>query len=402
MFDDLVTELDAFEQTVSSGKLPRRSILIAQLTQIKNIIIIKLNQGKLPIGSKSTLSKLSNLADALINGLKSPEIMTGNVFVTSVRDKFGPLNTALTKLNKGETLNADQKAHMRTFEGDADKTGAINALMEGWKFGPTKFDGATERDDEDMDNIVRHFLHNNFTADQLKTIDRAKWDQITYKEIYKSNEESIRKIKAELVQRSENDYKALSESYRSVSGRLPTKIPHGGAFSAIKFPVVTVWSEVAASKNEFIMQNAGFKVTRVGAHFSILENQYLLCIDLDKAGVGQSIVLTKEKARTRQVNAALWGTAQNIVNTINERSPVKYAIASNTVVRNPRNARIAMIWLITEKQRMALTKTLHSREVDWDIPRHNNEAPRLSHGTTPVATQKLIDASYDKHHKRDK
>lgn len=396
MFDDLVTKLDAFEQTVSSGKLPRRSVLIAQLTQIKNMIVIKLNQGKLPNGAKSTLSKLSSLSDALITGLKSPEIMSGSAFITSVRDKFGPLNTALTKISKGENLNADQKSQMRTYENDEDKSGAIAALMKDWEYGSTIIHGENREGQEALDD-VQYFLHTTFTLDQLKTFDRAAWDSLTYKEIFNRTPETTAKMKQELIQKYEENYKALSESYRGVASRLPTKIQHG-AFSAIKFPVVTVWSEVAASKNEFIMRNAGFKVTRVGAHFSILENQYLLCIDLDKAGVGQSIVLTKEKARTRKVNEALWGTAQNIVNTINERSPVKYAIASNTVVRNPRNPRIAMIWLITEKQRLALTQTLHSREVDWDIPRHNNEAPKLSHGTIPAATQKLIEASREKHH----
>lgn len=377
MFDKLIEDLDAFEQVVSSGKLPRRSLLTAQLDGIKKEIVIKLNQRTLLPGSKSVLNKLTRLADDLISGLASPEVMSGKDFVIAVRDKFGPLNAALTQITKGKTLDADQKAQMRTLESDEDKTSVINALMAGWETGPTKINGE-DHDAQDVNDDVRFFLHSNFSLDQLKMFDREKWDQITYKEIYLRTEDSTRKIKAELVRRGEADYQALSESYKEVSNRLPRSIPHG-PFTAIKFPVVTVWQEVAASKNEFIMRNAGFKVTRVGSHFSILENQYLLCIDLDKAGIGDAIVLTKDKrTKTKKTAVPLWDTAQKIVNTINERSPVKYAIASHTIVRNPRNARIALVWLITEKQRLALTETLHSREVDWDIPRHEDKAPNVS------------------------
>lgn len=397
MFDELVTKLDAFEQSVSSGKLPRRSVLIEQLTSITNDIVVKQNQRSLPPGSKSLLSKLSRLANDLITGLRSPEVMSGKDFILVVRDKFGPLNTALTGVNSGGQLDADQKAQMRTLENDEDKNGAIEALLKGWEYGPTVMNGTNRAGQEAYDD-VRSFLHSNFSLDQLKSFDREAWDSITYKEIFERTPETTKKMRGELVRKAEGDYKALSESYRDIAKRLPTKIAVG-AFSAIKFPVVTVWSEVAASKNEFILRNAGFKVTRVGSHFAVLENQYLLCIDLDKAGVGESIVLKENhRARVKKTDGPLWNTAQNIVNTINERSPVKYAVASHTVVRNPRNARIAMVWLITEHQRRALTETLHSREVDWDIPRHNNEAPRLKNGTTPAATQKLIDASYAKHH----
>lgn len=383
VFDNLIAELDAFEQTVSSGKLPRRSVLTAQLDSIKKEIIIKLNQRSLLPGSKSVLNKISRLADDLITGLASPEVMSGKDFVIAVRDKFGPLNAALTNIGKGKSLDADQKAQMRTLESDEDKTSVINSLMEGWNFGPTKING-DDRSGQDADEDVRYFLHSNFSLDQLKMFDREKWDQVTYKEIFLRNDDTTRKLKAELVRRGEADYKALSESYREVSKRLPHNIAHG-PFTAIKFPVVTVWQEVAASKNEFIMRNAGFKVTRVGSHFSILENQYLLCIDLDKAGIGDAIVLTKDKrTKTKKTDGPLWDTAQKIVNTINARSSVKYAIASHTIVRNPRNARIAMVWLITEKQRLALTETLHSREVDWDIPRHDDKAPNVSHGVAPA------------------
>ena len=379
MFDDLITELDSFEQLVSSGKLPRRSILTEQLTTIKNMIVVKLNAGgKLPNGSKSLLSKISRLSDDLITGLRSPEVMSGKDFLVAVRDKFGPLNAALTGLGQGGTLNADQKAQMRTLENDEDKTAAIEALYKNWMPGPTKLNGV-QRDGQAIFDDVGYFLHTNFSLDQLKSFDMDAWRQLTYKDIYERTPETTTKMKQELIRKGETDYKALSESYKDVAKRLPTRIQQG-AFSAIRFPVVTVWSEVAASKNEFIMRNAGFKVTRVGSHFSVLENQYLLCIDLDKAGVGDAIVLSKDKQRTRtkQTNSALWTAAQNIVNTINDRSPVKYAIASHTVVRNPRNARIALVWLITEKQRLALTQTLHSREVDWDIPRHGDHTPNVS------------------------
>lgn len=395
VFDKLISSLDAFEQAVSSGKLPRRSVLTAQLESITKEIIILQNQRGLVAGSKSLLTKLSRLCADLINGLASPEIMSGKDFIIAVRDKFGPLNSGLTNLNKGGALSDSQKSQMRTLENDEDKSSVIADLMERstpgkdgkmgpWHYGPTVVNG-TDRKGQEAYEDVTYFLHTNFTYDQLKSFDLDKWNQLTYKDIFNRTDETTRKIKAELVKRAEDDYKALSESYKDVAKRLPRNIPNNGPFTAIKFPVVTVWQEVAASKNEFIMRNAGFKVTRVGSHFSILENQYLLCIDLDKAGIGESIVLKENhRARIKKTDGPLWDTAQNIVNTINARSPVKYAIASHSVVRNPLNARIALVWLITEHQRRALTETLHSREVDWDIPRHNSEPPKLSHREAPA------------------
>lgn len=420
-FDDLIKALNFFEQGMAENTLTRKSEIIKRLEEISNQATILLNQGSLPTGSKSTLLKIRKLVKETAEGLRTDVFSSLGPIRRISRDHLGTLHTALT-LQLGGGLNADEKTQIReNYSSDEDTTNEIERLVAAFDPGSLQV-GGFKRNHADALNDVASFLDQNFTLSQLRSIQPytgetdhngkpiknpdCVWNDLTYSEVLAATENTpkgktkLAALKRELVKKHDDDLASLSESYKELARRLPRTLKH--AFAPIYYPVVPVFQDIGVYKNPTRLENAGLKVTRVGDHFIVLENQLLLCIDLERVGVKGSIRLTRDGQKMKTVNNSneLEAKIHEIVQHINEtarHSGTAFAVASDTVVRNPNNQHIALVWLVEEKVRKKLANTLTNTKVQWDIPRHNIEAPRLKHGTTPAATQKLIDASILKH-----
>lgn len=420
-FDALVKALNVFEEGMAENTLKRKSDVTKRLDDILNQATILLNQGSLPTGSKSTLLKIKKLVKETADGLRNDVFTSLGPIRRISQDHLGVLHAALNA-QLGGGLTADEKAQVRdNYSSDDDTTSEITRLMAAFDPGSLTV-GGSKVDPDVARSHVAQFLDQNFTLSQLRAIQPytgeqtpggkpvknpdCVWNDLTYTEVLAAAEETpkgktkLAALKRELVKKHDDDLAALSESYKDQLRRLPRTLKH--PFAPVYYPVVPIFQDIGVYKNPTRLENAGLKVTRVGDHFIVLENQLLLCVDLDRIGIKGSFRLTRDgqKLKTVNNNNELESEIHKIIGFINEtakHSGTSFALASDTLVRNPNNPRIALVWLIEEKVRKKLANTLTNTKVQWDIPRHDYEAPKLSHGKTPVATQKLIDASVLKH-----
>lgn len=415
-FDGVLNALSAFEEGMAKNTLRRKSEVIAKLNAISNETTTLQNQGKLPQGTKSSLSKISKLVRDTISGLETGVFSNLTAVREVARDHFGRLHSTLRQQLDGG-LNAEQKELVReNYANDEDKFEELKRLVGAFDPGTLLINGVKVEKRVALANVTT-FLNDNFTLSQLRSIrplkedgtndPDSKWNQISYPEIWAAmqpdakGKAKLSALKRELVQKHDDDLAQLSESYKELVRRLPRslRVP----FAAVYYPVIPVFHDLGAYKPGRL-EHAGFKVKWIGTHFPVLEDQFLLCVDLDKIGIKDSVRMTRDGERMKTVNndGELAKAVQGIIDQINEtarHSGQSFSLASDTIVRNPNNPRIALVWLIDSRVRKQLHNLLDGKtKTTWDIPRHNMEATKLKHGDTPAATQKLIDASYAKHH----
>lgn len=401
-FDAIFEQLTAFEQGMAEGTLLKPSLIKAMLKDIITSATVLSNRGKLPQGSKSVLARISKLCDATLTGLQNKELSLAELRMDISRDKLGPLHTLLVKAVTGTVTDSD-KEQARDYETDENKSAEIQRLLKDYDPGKTTI-GGHQYDGQDVIDDVGMYLSHNFTASQLRAITSEMMHEYTFEDFWnalhgKDAKQHAGIIKRELTKKHDDEYAQLSESYKHLKDTIPNQIPHGKPFNAIAHPVVPLFDDINAMKDPGKLERAGFKVTPVGDHFIVLEQQMLLCLDLERMHIPQSLRPSKDKTKLKSVNnsSELMEAIDEVLEIINRRAPQKFALASQTIVRNPHNPKIVLVWIMTEHSRKMLESSLRTRRVDWDIPRHNNVAPRLSHGKTPEETQKLIDASYEKH-----
>jgi len=393
-FDAVLNALTAFEEGMAKLTLKSKRAIIASLETISSECTVLVNQGSLPPGTKSTLLKIRKLVKETADGLRNDVFSNLTPIRKISHDHVGTLHAALVQQLDGG-LSANQKEQVRnSYASDEDKAEEIERLVKAFDPG-TLLVAGVKRPLEDALTDVAEFLDRNFTLSQLRSIrpytgefteggkpkkdPESKWNQITYPEILAADlndpksKAKLSALKRELVQKHDDDLAELSESYKELVRRLPRQLRH--PFSMVYYPVVPIFQDIGAYKNPSRLENAGLSVKRIGDHFLVLEDQMLLCIDLDRIGVKGSLRLTRDgqKMKTVNNNNELEVAISDIVGQINEtarHTGTSFAVASDTIVRNPNNPRIALVWLIEERVRRNLTNTLNNTKVQWDIPRH--------------------------------
>lgn len=409
MFDEILDALSAYETGMAENELRTPSAIAAKLTEISNKAIILMNKGSLPSGTKSWVSRINKWAKETAEGLRNKQFKNLTEIRVISKEQLGVMHAGLRQAINGGVSAANKDMVRTTFEADEDKEEEIDRLIEAFDPGSTKIMGIQIAPTKITSDVLT-FLHQNFTVSQLRSIrpylpleagqtkpkrdPDCVWNRTTYLEIREALDPQHKAkrsaLKRELVQKHDDEYATLSESYKDLNRRLPRSIQH--AFTAVRFPVVPVFKDIAVYKNPRKLENADLQVTRIGDHFLVLENQVLLCVELSKIGIKDSLRLTKDKQRMKSVKNSdeLNDAIMEIIGEINvaaKRSGTKLVMASDTIVRNPNNPGIALVWLITEHSRRMLAETLNNTQVTWDIPRHNIEAPRLSTRPTPARTK---------------
>lgn len=409
MFDEILDALSAYEQGLADNELRTITAIAAKLTEISNKAVILMNRGSLPSGTKSWVSRISKWAKETAEGLRNKQFKNLTEIRKVSKDQLGVMHAGLRQAINGGVSAANKEMVRTSFEADEDKQEEIERLIEAFDPGSTKIMGI-QIEPEKIELDVMRFLSLNFSASQLRSIQpylpleagqskpkrdpECVWNRTTYLEIREAldpqHKSKASALKRELVKKHDDEYAELSESYKDLNRRLPRNIQH--AFTAIRFPVVPVFKDLAVYKNPRKLEAAGFHVTRIGDHFIVLDNQLLLCVDLKKIGIKDSLKLMKDKERMKSVNNSgeLAAAIMDIIGEINvtaKRSGTKLVMASDTIARNPNNPSIALVWLIPEHSRMMLAETLNNTKVTWDIPRHNIEPPNLSVRPAPARTK---------------
>lgn len=423
-YDSLYEALDSFEQGMAAGTVKSRKGVITGLDAIKVSIATLLNKGNGRPGVKSVLMRLRKLIDETSQGVADGTLSSLTEVRKISRDNIGKLNTAL-RLAVSGSLSNSQKKEVATHERDEDKEDEIEYLISAYDAGgglkTTKHRSRNEHGEErnfttnnaeDIQQTLYWFLQNKFNKSQLaslvnsvragvehdkekKTNPKATMDSndLEIYEYFKSMEYSdiqqaddnanvARELVQNLTKKHDDDLKSLSESYKSLSKRLPAHV--NGPFTAIYYPVIPLFKDIDASRSPEKLERAGLTVSKVGSHFLVLENQLLLCLNLKELDIKGSLRLTRDgKMKSVKNSHELDDALSKIMTEINARFPKKYALASHTIVRNPKNPDVAFAWLISEHARRTLTQVLHTTQVDWDIPRHNMQAVKLKHREAP-------------------
>ena len=367
----LIELLDAFEEGIAKGTLRKRSEIVNSLQSIENQTTTIANTGGLPPGTKSLALRIKQLAADIRKGLQEKEL-DAKEFRSIVRDKLGKLNTAF-KLNTAGKLSASNKDEVRQHEAAPDTEAEIEELMQLHSFDQGVIRGKETWYGSQLNDAIYEMLSRMSLA-ELRGIDRHAFEAITADDLIEGMKHGYAHIVRNLLHKSDDEFKALSESYKHLKRLLPT---HVDVAKAIRYPVVPLFNDIDAVKNPRKLENAGLDVTRVGDHFIVLENQFLLCFNVEAMGFQQVLKKARDGSTRSVRNLAQEDvTAVNdFIEQVNQRSHVKYVLASNTFVRSPTNNKLALVWIIPEKVRLVLEQTLRTRRVDWDIPRHD-----LGHG----------------------
>lgn len=171
------------------------------------------------------------------------------------------------------------------------------------------------------------------------------------------------------------DMKKVIESYSKHFRSLPTTL-RGMPFKALSLPVAPLFKDLSAQIEPARLSRAGFDVTQVGDGYLVLEDQFLIAFDYRDQGMESGVRKVKGgfravrhtgPARTRHKDSAI-DKLREILDKLNARSSVKYALASMKFVPNPRNPKLWLAWIVTEHQRTQLAQTLRTVEVDWGLP----------------------------------
>ena len=172
----------------------------------------------------------------------------------------------------------------------------------------------------------------------------------------------------------------LARSYSKSYNKLPTSLK-GLPFTAFHMPITPLFKDIGVQIDPSKLERAGFKVTRVGDGYIVLENQSMIAFDHKELGIDSGVRKTKRGYKIAKLSGPkreLAHTAANdklieLIETINSRSHVRYSLASSQFVPNPRNPKMWLAWIVTDAQRKALAQTLNTIEVEWGLPFSLNE-----------------------------
>lgn len=174
---------------------------------------------------------------------------------------------------------------------------------------------------------------------------------------------------------SDKKLKTLISSYGKHYQKLPTTL---GTlpFKALKLPVVPLFKDLSAAIDPSGLERSGFKVTRVGDGYQVLEDQYIIAFDHAELGMRTGVRKVKGGFKVSQKNSVQRAADDqqhqdkllDLIDKINERSHIKYALASAKLVPNPRNSKIWLAWIVSKTQRKNLEQVLRTVEIDWGLP----------------------------------
>lgn len=158
------------------------------------------------------------------------------------------------------------------------------------------------------------------------------------------------------------DRTKMQKHYDSAS-KLPERL--ATPFAVIDYSLVPVFEDFKLMEDK-ALKAVGFNYDHIAESFVVLKNQKLLAADIPKLtemfGDGKG----KKKFD-------LLSVVTDVVESINKNSAVKYEIMSPSFIRNPKNANIALVWLIPADKLRALGRIGRSvRLKSWSLPHRHS------------------------------
>ncbi len=373
MFDKLFKILDKLESGLADKSLKSKTgiLKLIESAYIETVALSNVGIGaQMPSGSKSIISRLKKLLQDTYKGLKTG-IIEYKELRAIAKDKIGVQHTALKVLFEG-SLSEDQKAQIRdTGDGvSLEKVDRFINTLQSHIIADNR--AVSPRAQEIVAGVMMRLADKltKLTPSELKHAETLNLRGMSVDEIDNLTISDLKKGFTD-----SDAVRKLATSYDRYLTRLPAKLP--AAFSAIRFPVVPLFTDWTAHNQPQRLLNVGIRVTPVGDSFMVLEDQYLLVLDSEKLGFGSGF-RTGRDGKQKSVNSRGNTRADErsikimeILAEINKRSAVQYTVASDKLVANPRNPKLLLLWIVPEKVRRLLEQTLRTTQVDWDIP-HNS------------------------------
>lgn len=383
MFEALIKNLDTLESGLAKNALRNRKTILGLLNDISGQVTTLTQKGAaLPKGSRSELSNLSRVVRDCHSGVSTGR-MTYQGLREASRDIIGKINKKLKLFDEGLFEGTDQNAPKT----GPNKEYATEALIKGKVEKLSQL--MLKKYVTDIGTTAKAKVSIMERVKDLTPILSEKFAKFTQKELVELNPQelvdnyTIEEIAGltlsdlrEYATKIPDDVRALNDSYKKFYRRLPTALSN--PFSVIQYPVVPLFADFTAGMDNGKLEHAGFKVSRVGEHYIVLEDQYLLVLDTEKLGI-KSAMRTDRKGRLKSVKnsddlhdpSSPSFVINEVLELINGPSNTKYVVGSSVPIKNPRNPKHILVWIVSQKARNALDRVLRSAEVKWDIPRQS-------------------------------
>lgn len=171
-----------------------------------------------------------------------------------------------------------------------------------------------------------------------------------------------------VVHEQESDAKAKVKlsKYSRYSRKLPRNVK---MFDVVEVPIVPIFKDFNLM-SEKTLNKTSIKYTKLGQHLTVFENQIILAFNRS------AITKGRNTPKSRQAQARLSGEydkfVMELIDTINERSTVKYTLASKKYLVSRSNKNIMFVWLMPVNQMARLRQSANdSKGIElesWDFP----------------------------------
>lgn len=151
------------------------------------------------------------------------------------------------------------------------------------------------------------------------------------------------------------------QKFYSHANKLPERL--ATPFAVVHYPVVPLFEDFNLMSDK-ALKMVGFKYERMAESFVVLKDQVLLAADVPK--LTEMFADTKKRKKGIDLPAVVL----DILDQINKNNPGnKFELMSPVPVRNPRNANIALFWLIPADKLRALGRAGRTvRLQSWSLP----------------------------------
>lgn len=160
-----------------------------------------------------------------------------------------------------------------------------------------------------------------------------------------------------------DDDRAKMQKHYVKQNKLPERI--ATPFTVLESGVVPLFEDFNILTDKSL-KLIGIPYERIADSFVVLKDQKLIAADVPK--------LEEMFGEGRKKKVNVHTLMNEVLDMVNKTSPIKYALMSDQIVRNPNNANIALGWIIPKDKLLAMSRVGRTvRLQSWSLPhRHTS------------------------------
>ena len=191
------------------------------------------------------------------------------------------------------------------------------------------------------------------------------------KEASNEDQEVHNSISAQLTdkQREEledEEAKGVLSKYSRFRAKMPRRVE---LFTVAELPVVPLFKDFNLMSDR-VLTKSNIKHTRIGQHLTVFDNSIVLAFNRRTITKGKNT--PKSSNAQKRLNSEYDKFVYEIVDTINDRSSVKYSVVSKKYLVSPADKNIMFVWLMPAQQLARLRQSANdSKGIElesWGFP----------------------------------